>query len=259
MSAAQTQPRPPLLQKGMALFHDFDGSLVALAERPGAVVVGADLRTLLLALASHLDGAFALVSGRQLADLDRHFGGCRFAGAGVHGAELRRLAGGVIDVVQSAHVLGLVQALQCHFADDPRILVEDKRQSVALHYRLAPQREAECTEIMERLALSEGFKVQPGKMVLEALPKGIDKGLALHALMASAPFAGRVPVFVGDDATDEHGMAAAQMLGGFGIKVGSGASVAQYRLHSVAHVHGWLAAALPAAMRQATHSPAGAC
>ena len=257
MSAVETQPYPPALRLGMALFHDFDGSLVALAARPEAITVSDHLRRLLLTMEILLDGAFALVSGRRLADLDRYFHGHHFAGAGVHGAELRRLAGGVIEQAQPACAQGLVQALRSHFADDPRILIEDKQQSVALHYRLAPEREAECAEVVFRLSQIEGLKVQPGKMVFEALPTDIDKGRAVQALMAAAPFAGRVPVFVGDDTTDEHGMAAVQQLGGFGVKVGPGASLAQYRLPSIGRVHDWLAAAVPAPVLQGAHPPAG--
>ncbi len=235
----------------MALFQDFDGSLVEIASNPAAVFVPAGLRRTLQGVQQFLRGAFAVVSGRRLAEIDAFFADCSFAGAGVHGAELRHAAQGVIENALEAQARDVVNVLRQHFADDPRILVEDKKIAVALHYRLAPERRDECEQLLRKIAQVEGLVVQPGKMVFEALPVGIDKGQAVHRLMAATPFLGRLPVYVGDDLTDEHGMAAVQLLGGFGIKVGPGPSLAQYRLPSVHAVHQWLAAAVPEMSPQA--------
>ncbi len=249
---------PPPLCSSMALFQDFDGSLVEIAPEPDAVVVSPALHALLQGVQQFLQDGLALVSGRRLTELDRFFPGWAFAGAGVHGAELRCQAHGAIEYGLEVQTQGAVAALRWHFADDPRILIEDKKISVALHYRLAPERQAECEQYLRKLALVEGLAVQAGKMVLEALPMGIDKGQAVHRLMCAAPFASRLPVYIGDDATDEHGIAAVQSLGGFGIKVGPGPSLAQYRLPTVGDVHVWLAAALKALLLPTPAASAGA-
>ena len=121
-----TQASPPALHAGMALFQDFDGSLVEIAPEPGAVDVTPALCAVLDGIQQFLGGAFAIVSGRRLADIDRFFPAARFAGAGIHGAELRRAGGAEIEDGLEALAQGVAGALRLHFADDPRILVEDK-------------------------------------------------------------------------------------------------------------------------------------
>ena len=89
----------------------------------------------------------------------------------------------------------------------------------------------------------EGVELLRGKCVLEVKPRGIHKGQAIADFMTQAPFAGRIPVFVGDDVTDEAGFAAVQALGGWGIKVGEGPTMAQHRCMTPAALRGWLSAA----------------
>jgi len=244
MAAPKTSgPRPPTPHAAeIALFHDLDGSLLELASAPERVIVPSYLPGLLDQLRATLGGALAIISGRPLATIDRLLAPLRLAGAGLHGAELRRDAGGAVLRDERQQPDGVAEALRHYFADDARVLVEDKGISVALHYRLAPERGAECDAVAAALASAMGLAVTQGKMVSEILPAAANKGLALQALMRVPPFAGRRPVFVGDDNTDEDGMAVAQALGGYGIKVGSGASAAQYRLDDVQDVHRWLAA-----------------
>lgn len=243
-AAPQTSgPRPPALQAAeIALFHDLDGSLLDLASTPDRVVVPSYLPGLLDQLRALLGGALAIVSGRPLATIDRLLAPLRLAGAGLHGAELRRDPGGAVLRDERQYPEGVAEALRHYFADDPRVLIEDKGISVALHYRLAPDRGAECDAVSAALASAMGLSVTQGKMVAEILPAAANKGLALQTLMRGPPFATRRPVFVGDDTTDEDGFAVARALGGYGVKVGAGASAAQYRLDDVQDVHRWLAA-----------------
>jgi trehalose 6-phosphate phosphatase len=84
-------------------------------------------------------------------------------------------------------------------------------------------------------------------MVIEAKPKGATKGTAIRSFMAEPPFRGRVPIFAGDDVTDEDGFAVAAELGGAGIKVGAGETRARHRVPSVAALAAWLAASAAAA------------
>jgi trehalose 6-phosphate phosphatase len=122
------------------------------------------------------------------------------------------------------------------------LLVEDKGLSLAVHYRQVPERADEVRRALQRCLDSAGkaFHLQPGKMVLEVMPGGSDKGTAILAFMAEAPFLHRLPVFLGDDVTDEHGFAMVHRLGGRAIKVGRGASLARERLADVAAVRAWL-------------------
>lgn len=246
-SALQTTSRldtpPPPLSADVALFHDLDGSLLELAARPDDVVVAPYLPGMLDLLRQQLGGALAIVSGRQISMLDQLLHPLRLASAGLHGAELRRTLLGEIDAGAPDATGDLAEALRRYFGDDARIVVEDKGAAVALHYRLAPERAAECSAVASALAAAMGLAAAPGKMVIEVLPASVNKGMAVQALMAQAPFAGRRPVFVGDDLTDENGILVVQALGGYGVKVGAGPSSARYRLPGVAAVHRWLAAA----------------
>lgn len=115
---------------------------------------------------------------------------------------------------------------------------------MALHFRRAPQRAAECREVMREYAPARLLDVIAGSEVIEARPRGADKGVAPRSLANRKPFSGRLQVYVGDDQTDEDGIVAAQELGGFGVKIGSGESAARYRLPDVPAVHRWLRASL---------------
>ncbi|HEY0314617.1 MAG TPA: trehalose-phosphatase [Allosphingosinicella sp.] len=235
---------PPLadLAEG-SLFLDFDGTLVALADRPDAIAVPRHLAPLLDRVAAALGGRLAILTGRALADLDRHLAAPHLAAAGSHGLELR---GATAQAEHTAGPNALVHAraaLAAFAAGAPGLLVEDKPASVALHYRLAPERETAALALAESLAAATGLAVQRGKMVVELRPPGPDKGDAVRALMAEPPFAGARPVVVGDDLTDEDGFRAAAALGGFGILVGAArVTEARYRLPGVEAVHAWLEA-----------------
>jgi trehalose 6-phosphate phosphatase len=237
-------PPPPDLAGDAALLLDFDGTLVALAETPGAIRVAPGLADLLGRLASRLGGRLALVTGRAIADLEARIGPLAVALAGSHGLELR--TGGKVRLVGEVPA-GLAAArreLAAFAAADPRLLLEDKPGSVALHYRRAPELAGEAVSLAEALALRHGLRLQAGKMVVELVPPGVDKGAAVRRLMAEPPFAGARPVFVGDDLTDEHGFEAAAALGGGGILVGpQRETAARWRLAGVDAVHAWLEAA----------------
>jgi trehalose 6-phosphate phosphatase len=232
---------PPLsLLDGAALLLDFDGTLVELAETPDAIRIPVELPALIARLSVRLDGRVAIVSGRSLEDLERHAGPLPVAFAGSHGVEIRM--GG--EVERSRLPAGLSparDALARFAAEDPRLLVEDKPGTVALHFRGAPDREADSAALAADLARRHGLRVQAGKMVVELLPEGVDKGKALERLMAEPPFAGARPWFMGDDLTDEHAFAAAARAGGGGILVGpERETAAAWRLADVRAASRWL-------------------
>ncbi|MEA2484661.1 MAG: trehalose 6-phosphate phosphatase [Thermoleophilaceae bacterium] len=232
-------PPPPLrLVEHPALFLDFDGTLVALAARPAEIIVAPQLPDLLDQLSLRLEGRLAIVTGRALADLDSHLRLPHIAASGSHGLERRGAA------TEPPPGLGDAHAAFARAAAAARgLIVETKPASVALHYRLAPEREAEVCALAESLAGRTGLQVQHGKLVVELRAPGADKGDAVTAMMAEPPFAGARPVFVGDDLTDEAGFRAAAAMGGFGVLVGDARdSAAAYRLPDVGAVHAWLAA-----------------
>jgi trehalose 6-phosphate phosphatase len=100
--------------------------------------------------------------------------------------------------------------------------------------------------MQEAVQQSPGVTLLRGKMVVEAKPGGASKGRAIEDFLGEPPFAGRVPVFIGDDVTDEVGFSTVQRLGGMGIKVGEGSTVAWRRLADPRALRQELEAALAA-------------
>ena len=222
---------------------DFDGTLVDIAATPDAVVVHAGLRTILSACVEAFDGAVAIMSGRPITALDALLDPLRLPAAGLHGLELRMPDGTVERGARRSAELADVRARFLSLAkEDPRLVVEDKGSSLALHYRRAPERERELREIFAGAAAThDGHHVMHGKMVLEIRPAHADKGTAIGRFLESPPFAARVPVFAGDDITDEYGFAAVNRNGGISVKVGAGETAATRRVPDVAGLHAWLA------------------
>lgn len=233
-------PPPDSLLDGAALFLDFDGTLVELAETPAAIRVPPGLAPLLARLKARLDGRLAIVSGRALADLDRHIWPDGVSVSGSHGLETR-LTDGTLLPLEIPDGMDEVRARVRDFASTDGLLVEDKPAGVALHYRQAPDEAEAARMFMDALAAEWGLTVQHGAMVAEVRAPGGDKGDAMRAFMAEPPFRGARPVFVGDDLTDEHAFVAAAELGGAGVLVGPmRETAARYRLASVAGVAEWL-------------------
>ena len=232
---------PPDLLDGAALFLDFDGTLVELAETPESIRVAPDLRALIHRLLKRLGGRVAIVSGRSLADLERHLPLAGIAFSGSHGLELRLPDGTCLPLSVPIGLDDVHQRVRRFAADRQGLLVEEKPAGIALHYRLAPTESGAADSFMASLAAERGWSVQRGNMVVELRPAGATKGDALRAFMKEPEFAGARPVFVGDDLTDEHAFAAAASLGGAGVLVGpSRDTAAAYRLESVGAVADWL-------------------
>ncbi|HWW07857.1 trehalose-phosphatase [Collimonas sp.] len=229
-----------------ALFLDFDNTLVDFAPLPESVVVPPDLITSLQYLQQAASGALAIVSGRPLTQIDHFLAPLRLPAAGVHGAE-RRSADGRMTQLPVPDIERLLMYLQPLAAQHAGLLLEVKRGALALHYRRAPHLEQICVQAMsEALAHEPGFALLRGSMVVEAKAADISKGDAIAAFMNEAPFAGRRPLFIGDDITDEAGFAWVQSpsAGGLGIKVGPGPSLARARIANPAAVRSMLAQVL---------------
>lgn len=254
-TAAGPPDLPVWLDARSALFLDFDGTLVDLAERPEQVVAPASLIDTLRRLEAALGGALAVVSGRPIAQLDHFLAPLSLPAAGVHGAE-RRGGDGALQFAELASLDLVERAAEALVAAHPALLLERKRGSLALHYRAAPELEHECRAAMSAaVAASPQLVLLPGKMVFEAKPATIGKGFAIAQLLREPPFAGRTPVFIGDDVTDEAGFEAVQATGGFGIKVGAGETCARWRLDDPDTVRGLLADAAQRLVNPANHQP----
>jgi trehalose 6-phosphate phosphatase len=226
-----------------ALFLDVDGTILAIAATPAAVRVPGRAIVALASAHEELAGALALVSGRNIADLDRLFAPLRLPTAGVHGAE-RRTADGLVRTHDNAAALAPARTLLARWvAAHPGALLEDKHTALALHYRNAPELEpaARVAAAAALATVGPAFHVQEGKRVLEVKANAVGKGKAIEAFMAEQPFAGRRPVFVGDDLTDEDGFEVVNRLGGHSIAVGVARPThARWRVPDEARVLDWL-------------------
>lgn len=235
--------RPPPCDPDWAYFLDFDGTLVSLAAAPGQVHVDPALRRILRELDRATGGAVALITGRAISDIDALLVGRRFPVAGQHGLERRTHAGRLLHrPLLERHLDPVRSRLARTVSRHPQLQLEDKGASLALHYRRAPTLASFAHRLAraEAATLGHGYAVRTGKRVIEIVPSGTDKGMALAAFMHEPPFRGRTPVFVGDDLTDELGFRMVDLLGGHSVKVGPGRSAARWRLPDVAAVRAWL-------------------
>jgi trehalose 6-phosphate phosphatase len=233
----------PQPSRDWALFLDFDGTLVDIAATPAAVRLPVELPDILDRLRDTLDGAVALISGRPLNDLDHFLGDLNLPAAGQHGAEMRSASGEVRSLAPRAGIAARFPEIALFVAARPGLYLENKGLSIALHYRLAPQYQEEVAEFLKGLVADpdSGLEMIGGHCVFELRPRGVNKGAAVRRFLDEAPFIGRVPVFVGDDKTDEDGFRVAMERGGCAIKVGlDGGTLAETRVSSPSEVRQWL-------------------
>ncbi|MFD0725772.1 trehalose-phosphatase [Lysobacter brunescens] len=237
-----TRPPPPALHRDHALFLDIDGSLVEFASRPESIVVPAALRSTLSRLSEWLDGALALVSGREVHTIDTLFAPLRLPVAALHGHALRTADGVLRQTTPIAAMPAVVADAATLCRQHAGALVEDKGVSIALHWRNTPAAEIPLRAFAEAaLARLPGYRLQPGHCVIELVPACADKGSAIAALLEEPPFHGRRPVFVGDDLTDEPGFRTVNARGGISVLVGVRAdSAARHALPDPASVRDWL-------------------
>jgi trehalose 6-phosphate phosphatase len=227
---------------GWALFLDLDGTLLDIAPTPEGVRIPESLCRDLENARRAVDGALALVSGRSIATIDRLLAPLRLPAAGQHGAEIRCapeepiLLCSTIDLGQARRLLTPLTAIA-------GIVIEDKGASLAVHHRQASTPSEDLYRwIADALApLGGGLEILRGRRVFDVKPRGISKATAVEQFMARAPFGGRLPVFVGDDKTDEDGFRAVTALGGIAIQVGPNRSAAATSwIESPAAVRRWL-------------------
>jgi trehalose 6-phosphate phosphatase len=229
----------------IALLLDIDGTILDMANTPGSVIVSDALRSSLKQLHLKCGGALALVSGRLIHDIDNLFAPLRLPAIGGHGAEMR-LSSEAPTQARRADPIGEVlrKLVAVAAADDPRVMLEDKATSLAVHYRLAPQMEktlkTKIAAIVERVAV-QNLEVIHGKAVIEIKSSHFGKGTAVLELMKNPPFLHRTPVFIGDDTTDVSVFEILPTLGGLGYSVERLMPGANGMFGSPHEVRSWLA------------------
>jgi len=210
----------PILTADHALFLDIDGTLIDLAATPDSVTVAEGLPETLRQLQTKLGGALAILSGRKLADIDFLLRP-GLPAAAEHGMLMRDAAGTITAAVQRPAAYDHWLKIFNRYTEAmPGLLVEEKQFSLVLHYRRAPEHEAELRQLVDRLiAESDDAVLLLAHCAFELKPNSGTKAEALAAFMATAPFAGRKPIFIGDDITDEPAITLATELGGTGLHV----------------------------------------
>jgi trehalose 6-phosphate phosphatase len=245
MSGTPNLSPPPSLsalcaEGPVAVFLDFDGTLVEIASTPDSIKVPVGLGKALQALSDRLAGRFALISGRAIEDIERHTGKLAIARAGSHGAD-RLLADGSPLSIAPSPLPDEVRAEIAHFASVEGFSLEEKPHGAALHYRADPSLENPGLAFAAQLAHQHKLAVKRGKCVIELVQPGADKGSAVRAYMGHIAFMGAFPLFIGDDVTDEDGFTAVEEFGGAGILVGDRQPTqARWCLEGPKQVHEWL-------------------
>jgi len=239
-------PLPPLPDGRAALFLDLDGTLIEIAARPDAVVVPPHLPALLARLSAGLGGAVAIVTGRGLEVARGLTQAPPIAFAAEHGTIIDASGLGGFSIPPMPPPPSPPPEWRARAEDfaraRPGLLLEEKKHGFVLHFRAAPGLGDEATAFLQEMARDSAFQVMPAHAAAELRPRSADKGTAVRWLMRHAPFAGRVPVFIGDDVTDEYGIAACRELGGTGYRI-------PLHFPGPAAVHDWLgrlAGSLPA-------------
>jgi trehalose 6-phosphate phosphatase len=210
---------PPF--RSTALLLDLDGTLLDLAPTPDAVMVPPGLTDVLRSIRGQLDGALAVITGRSIETIDALLGDVPYAVAGEHGGAVRPGPDAPLErpdlTPPPQSWIDRAEALTDRF---PGTILERKSRGFAVHFRMAPDAGPAIQDAISKLvATSSDFELIPGKMICEVRPRGVDKGTAVASLMRRAPFLGRVPVFIGDDVTDEDGIRVALAMGGVGLRV----------------------------------------
>jgi len=225
-----------------AIFLDFDGTLVEIAEHPDLVQLSRDTRNAVAQIYSALGGALAVITGRDIADIDRFLKPLHLPVAGVHGLRRRSTDGLVYGpLVDGRAIAVLNDRLQPFVSGSSGLLLERKAGSVALHYRARPDLERGCVEAMDDAIHGvEGIHLIRGKMVIEAKADTSDKGGAIRDFLSEPPFAGRMPFFAGDDATCGDAFAVVNSRQGISVKVGPSQTLARYRANSTPEFLDWL-------------------
>ena len=247
-----------LAGKRLAVFLDYDGVLTPIVDRPEDAVISESMRNVVSGLAQRC--VVCVVSGRDRLVVQELMGLDNLIVAGSHGFDIWSPDEGKIQHDASAGYEGLLEEVEARLGDETKpfegVLIEPKKASVAVHYRLVPMEERPKVEALVEGLLAERadeLKVTPGKMVYEIQPKiDWDKGKAVLYLLKTLDLSGDdvLPIYVGDDVTDEHAFEALSEASprGIGFFVGEAddpevagrTTSADYVLYTVSEVERFL-------------------
>lgn len=228
------------------LLFDYDGTLTPIAAFPDDATLSEQARQRLSALAGMDRFMVGIVSGRGLPDLEEMVSVPGLVYAGNHGLEIK---GGGLDFVHpeatafEALLVEVTELLERELADVPGILVDNKKLTLTVHFRNSPDSYAAQVDdtvvaATARYVEAGQMKITRGKKVVEVRPN-LDwgKGKAIEKIRESCG-GSSLPVFFGDDQTDEEGFAAVQNAGGIAVFVGPAreSTVALHRLDTPAEV-----------------------
>jgi trehalose 6-phosphate phosphatase len=244
MNARIASPPPPPPNSQFALFLDIDGTLLDHQAHPEAVMVDDALRGLLRETVQRLDGAVALVTGRTIAMADRLFLPLELPVAGIYGLEMRMKAGEpAISAVEPESLAAVTERLTERYSSVEGVYFERKGPVLAVHIRAAPHMMDDLMSAAQQALpeLGDDYRILAGNAGLELIPVGGVKAAAIERFMSVAPFAGRTPVFLGDDTSDESGFEYVNSVGGLSIRVKpNGPTAARATLPNVAAVLAWI-------------------
>jgi len=246
VTSNQSAPQRPLPNLNdlsrYALFLDIDGTLADIVATPSLARVPSATVEVVEALSRRLEGAVALISGRELDDIDAMTGLAEISAAGIHGAQMRTAQGrNALDRSVADRISSVESVLEARVGALKGVLIERKPLSVAVHYRACPQNEDQIVSLARDIVAGHAaLKYITGKLVVEILPMVASKGAAIAHFMGLEPFKGRIPLFAGDDVTDEDGFVLVNSMNGISIKIGEGPSCAAFGFNTAASFRQWL-------------------
>jgi trehalose-phosphatase len=237
--------------KQLVVFLDYDGTLTPIRPRPEEAVISDGMRATVRRLAERVP--VIVVSGRDREVVQQLMGLDNLIVAGDHGFDIWSPTEGPIQREEGTSFEGLIREVEAKLGADlaniPGVLIEPKKFSVAVHYRLVVEEQRPRVKEVVDATLGEHpkeLKVTPGKMVFEIQPKlDWDKGKAVLYLLKALGLDRDdvVPVYLGDDITDEDAFRA---LAGRGIAIFVGstanpedagrATAADYVLNTIGEV-----------------------
>jgi trehalose 6-phosphate phosphatase len=239
------RPPPSAIVRDDLLLLDLDGTVIDIAPLPGAVVVDSAVKWALHELSTRDPLGLVIVTGRALSDADRLLGPLRLPAIASHGAEMRVAGTAAVGTgaLSVRYLRPLIETLTSPFVLQGAVL-EWKPYSAAVHVRAAPELAGPVEDALQRFVeRHQSYRVQPGRHVFEVLPAGVSKANAVARLMQHLPYAGRRPIYIGDDRADDDAMRQVEKVGGTALQVaGEYFPICGAHFASASDVRSWLVA-----------------